>query len=46
MPVRWINLYGTNPDKRGDSNTKGRWEGSSYLGRVMIAFSIIPTERP
>ena len=35
MPVRWINLYGTDPDKRTDK-TKGKWEGSSFLGRVMI----------
>ena len=45
MPVRWVNLYGTEPDKRSD-NTKGKKEGTSYLGRVMIAFSIIPAERP
>ena len=45
MPVRWINLYGTDPDKRTDK-TKGKWEGSSFLGRVMIAFSIIPADRP
>ncbi len=45
MPTRWINLYGTDPDKRSDK-TKGKKEGTSYLGRVMIAFSILPTDRP
>lgn len=45
MATRWINLYGTDPDKRTDK-TKGKKEGTSYLGRVMIAFSILPADRP
>ena len=45
MPTRWINLYGPDPDKRSDK-TKGKKEGTSYLGRVMIAFSILAADRP
>ena len=45
MPVRWINLYGTHPYERAN-NTKGRKEGSRYLGRVLIAFSMIANEKP
>lgn len=45
MPARWINLYGTSPLERSD-RTKGRRQGSQYLGRVLLAFSLISNERP
>ena len=45
MPARWFNLYGTHPEDRAD-NTKGRKEGSTYLGRVLLAFSLVANERP
>ena len=45
MAPRWVNLYGTHPDDRAD-NTKGRKEGSSFLGRVLLAFSLVANERP
>lgn len=45
MPPRWINLYGTRPEERS-GRTKGRKEGSQYLGRVLMAFSLISNERP
>jgi len=44
MPYRWINLYGTPPLLRSDK-TKGKKEGSHWLGRVLISFNIIPAER-
>lgn len=45
MPVRWINLYGVHPDNRS-GRTKGLREGTEYLGRVLLAFSLISSERP
>jgi len=37
-------MYGVLPKDR-NAETKGRKEGSSYLGRVLIAMSMIPSER-
>jgi hypothetical protein len=45
MSPKWINLYGSPLDER-NANTKGRREGSAYLGRVLLSFSLIPHERP
>ena len=45
MSARWFNLYGTHPNERS-AKTKGRREGSTYLGRVLIAFSLIPSDYP
>lgn len=45
MKTRWINLYGTHPKERS-SRTKGLREGTSYLGRVLINFRIVTTDRP
>ena len=45
MPPQWINIYGTKPLERSN-RTKNRKEGSSFLGRVLIAFSMITNERP
>ena len=45
MPCRWFNLYGTDPAER-TGRTRGRKEGSQYLGRVLVAFSIYSSERP
>lgn len=45
MPLRWINLYGTKPLERS-SKTKMRKEGTSWLGRVLINFNLVTSERP
>jgi len=45
MKARWFNLYGTHPDERSDK-TKRMTEGTSYLGRVLIAFNIVSADRP
>lgn len=45
MTARWFNLYGTHPNER-NSKTKGRREGSSYLGRVLMQFALIPNDKP
>ena len=45
MIARWFNMYGTHPNER-NAKTKGRREGSTYLGRVLIQFSLIPNEYP
>ena len=45
MKARWINLYGTHPLERSN-RTKSKKEGSCWLGRVLIAFSIVSTDRP
>ena len=45
MPAKWVNLYGISPNERSP-RTRGKKEGSSYLGRVLIAFSLIPNEAP
>ena len=45
MRARWFNLYGTHPLERS-SKTKGRREGSSYLGRILLAFNVVPNDRP
>lgn len=45
MKARWFNLYGTHPLDRGN-NTKGKKEGSRYLGRVLIAFNLVSNDRP
>ena len=38
-------MYGTPPRERA-SNTRGRKEGSAYLGRVCLALNLVPSERP
>ena len=45
MPARWINLYGTQPLERSNRTKSLKW-GSQFLGRVLIAFTLIPNERP
>jgi hypothetical protein len=45
MRARWFNLYGTHPLERS-SKTTGRREGSTYLGRVLIAFNLVSNDRP
>ena len=45
MAARWFNLYGVDPKER-NSKTKGKREGSSYLGRILISFSVVPNEMP
>ena len=45
MPPRWINIYGPEPKNRG-IRTKGRIEGSSWLGRILLAFNIMPFDQP
>lgn len=45
MSPKWIHLYGVLPADR-NAKTKGRKEGSSYLGRILISFSMIPSDRP
>ena len=43
MSSRWINIYGPEPSNRGP-RTKGRIEGSCWLGRVLLSFNIMPYE--
>ena len=45
MPCRWFNLYGTEPLERS-SKTRSRTQGSQYLGRWLVAFSLISNDRP
>lgn len=45
MAARWFNLYGVDPKER-NAKTKGKREGSSYLGRILLAFNVIPNEMP
>lgn len=45
MSARWINLYGTHPLERSP-RTRGRKEGSQWLGRVLLAFNVVTNERP
>lgn len=45
MTTRWINLYGPEPSQRGQ-RTKGRSEGSCWLGRVLLAFNLMPYDSP
>jgi len=45
MKPQWINIYGTHPELRTD-RTKNKKEGTSFLGRVLIAFSLVSNERP
>lgn len=45
MTARWFNLYGTHPNERS-AKTKGRREGSSYLGRLLMQFALIPNDKP
>ena len=45
MSSRWINLYGADPKDRGP-RTKGRREGSEFLGRILLQFSLIPNDMP
>ena len=45
MPARWINLYGTPPNERSP-HTKGLREGTSFLGRILLAMNMSPNEFP
>ena len=45
MKARWFNLYGTHPERRSDK-TKSLKEGTEYLGRILIAFNIVSSDRP
>lgn len=45
MTARWINLYGTKPLERS-KRTRGKKEGSQYLGRMLIAITMLTNERP
>jgi hypothetical protein len=45
MSTRWINIYGPEPSQRGQ-RTKGRAEGSCWLGRVLLAFNLMPYDSP
>ena len=45
MPSRWINIYGPEPSLRG-VRTKGRSEGSCWLGRVLLSFNLISFDQP
>ena len=56
MPEKWFNLYGHHPPKEMDSwindiyrmtgLLKLSYEGSRFLGRVLISMNIKPKERP
>ena len=39
MTPKWINIYGLEPSQRGP-RTKGKAEGSSWLGRVLLFFNL------
>jgi hypothetical protein len=45
MTARWINLYGTRPLERS-KRTRGKKEGSQYLGRIIVAINMVTNERP
>ena len=49
MPAKWINLYGI-PDTERNSTFKTKVkhpkEGTAYMGRIMLSFSLIPHEAP
>jgi hypothetical protein len=45
MPARWFNLYGVHPLER-NPKTKGKREGTCYLGRILIAFNVAPHDYP
>jgi hypothetical protein len=45
MTARWINLYGTQPLERS-KRTRGKKEGSQYLGRMIVAINMVTNERP
>jgi hypothetical protein len=45
MKARWFCLYGTHPDER-NNKTKSMTEGTSYLGRILVAFNIVSADKP
>lgn len=45
MSCRWFNIYGTPPLERS-SKTTLRTQGSTFLGRVLVAFNLISNDRP
>lgn len=45
MKARWFHLYGTHPENRNDS-TKSLTEGTQYLGSVLLALSLVTTNKP
>lgn len=48
MPAKWINLYGILPKERNGVVKKIQHptEGTAYLGRVLLSFSLLPNENP
>ena len=49
MPAKWINLYGI-PEEERNSTFKSKIihpkEGTAFMGRIMLSFSLIPQEVP
>ena len=48
MTPRWFNLYGPHPLDRATKldKVRGRREGSYWLGRVLMAMNLVPSEAP
>ena len=48
MAAKWINLYGIPPWERNTSFTKIKHpkEGTYYMGRVLISFTLLANEKP
>jgi hypothetical protein len=51
MPAKWINLYGIPPNERNTGmNLGGKRkhprEGTYFMGRVLISFSLLANEKP
>ena len=48
MPAKWVNLYGIPPWERNTNFTKIKHpkEGTAYLGRVLISFTLLANEKP
>jgi hypothetical protein len=46
MTPRWFNLYGPHPNDRERirDKIKGRREGSYWLGRILIAMNLVPSD--
>jgi len=49
MPAKWVNLYGI-PEEERNSTFKAKVvhpkEGTAYMGRIMLSFSLISAEFP
>jgi len=48
MPAKWINLYGIPPWERNTigTNIKHPKEGTAYLGRILLSFTLLANEKP